>query len=96
MLNEGLKIVGTDGEEFRNEIGAFERSGIKEIVLPSTLVELAKSSFKKCLCLKRVWVEQHCQIRIKDYVESDVDVRVFQAGDRDLLESIRRRAKKDE
>ena len=86
-LNEGLETVGTDDEESTNEIGVFRDSGIKEIVLPGTLVKLSKKSFEDCRSLERVWVEQHCKISIKDYVQSDVDVRVFRAGDKIPLSS---------
>ena len=47
MLNEGLETVGTY-EEVCDEIGAFEGSGIKEAVLPGTLVQLGENSFKDC------------------------------------------------
>lgn len=87
VLNEGLEAVGEENEK-SNDNGAFEFSGIKEIVLPSTLVQLGKDTFKDCCFLKRVWVEQYCQICIADYVEPKVDVQVFQAGDGDPLESI--------
>ena len=58
VLNEGLEAVGEDDEDFHYSVtGAFELSGIKEIVLPSTLVQLGKDTFKDCCFLKRVWVE---------------------------------------
>lgn len=80
VLNEGLEIVGVNDYAYCMT-SPFENSGIKEIVLHSTLVKLNKGSFRYCYSLKRVWVEQHCRVRITDYVESDVDVRVFRAGD---------------
>ena len=58
-------------------------------MLPGTLVELGEKSFKDCYYLERVWVERHCRIRNKDYVESKVDVRVFRAGNKTLLSHIR-------
>ena len=91
VLNEGLETVGTENEE-SNDNGAFKLSGIKEIVIPGTLAKLSKKSFEDCKFLERVWVEQHCKIRIADYVQSDVDMRVFRAGDKIPLSS----AEKDE
>ena len=61
-------------------------------MIPGTLAKLSKKSFEDCKFLEKAWVEQHCKIRIKDYVQSDVDVRVFRAGDKIPLSS----AEKDE
>ena len=92
MLNEGLETLGEDDEESRDESGAFEASGIKEVVLPGTLKTLGKNSFYDCKFLKKVWVEQRCRIRIKGYVKTKVDVRVFRAGDKIHLDSIQNNA----
>ena len=48
VLNEGLEVVGTDSKKSGCENGTFEHSGIKEAVLPSTLVTLGKNLFKDC------------------------------------------------
>ena len=96
VLNEGLEVVGIDSTEYNYGIGAFEKSGIKEIVLPGTLVKLDGSTFVKCDCLERVWVEQHCQIRVASCVRSKVDVQIFQAGDGNPLDNILNSAEKDE
>ena len=89
VLNEGLEIVGTDNKKSRYENGAFECSDIKELVIPGTLVNLSENSFRDCIFLERVWVEQRCQINIANYVRSRVDVRVFRTGDKIFLSSIR-------
>ena len=81
VLNEGLTAMLATGERLFRDNGTFECSGIKEIVLPGTLVQLGEDAFRYCDFLERVWVEQRCQIHIADFVESDVDVRVFQVGD---------------
>ena len=96
VLNEGLEALGEDDEESCNEVGFFEYSGLKEIVLPGTLVKLGRNAFQQCRSLKRVWIEQRCQIRIKDYLQPEVDVRVFRAGDESLLRHIRNGAANDE
>ena len=95
VLNEGLEVVGTDSTE-HNRIGVFEDSDIKEIVLPSTLAKLDGNTFVKCDCLERVWVEQHCQIRVASCVRSKVDVQIFQAGDGNPLDNILNSAEKEE
>ena len=94
VLNEGLETVGTENEESYDN-GAFKLSGIKEIVIPGTLAKLSKKSFEDCKFLERVWVEQHCKIRIADYVQSDVDVQIFQVGDGNPLDNILNNAGKD-
>ena len=98
VLNEGLEALGEDDElnKMRMRImrdilinkSTFEESGLKEIVLPSTLVKLDENVFKGCYYLKRVCVEQRCQIRIKDYVRPEVDVQIFWAEDGNPLDSM--------
>ena len=68
-------------------MSTFEHSGIKEIVLPSTLVKLGRNAFQQCRSLKRVWIEQRCQIRVKDYLQPEVDAQVFRAEDGNPLDS---------
>ena len=89
VLNEGLEALGEDDEESCNEVGAFEYSGLKEIVFPGTLAKLTKNSFRYCYSLERVWVGQRCRARVADYVKSSVDVRVFREGDESILDGIR-------
>ena len=96
VLNEGLETVGEDDEKSSSGYGVFKSSGIEELVLPSTLVKLGRNTFQKCRSLKKVWIEQRCQIRIKDYLQPEVDVRVFRAGDESLLRHIRNGAANDE
>ena len=45
VLNEGLETVGTDGKESNDKSCVFDHSGIKEIVLPGTLVQLDRDVF---------------------------------------------------
>ena len=56
-LDEGFDVLEIGSTELNNDFGAFERSGIKEIVLPGTSVILDRNTFAKCDCLERVWVE---------------------------------------
>ena len=95
-LNEGLETVGIGNKEPRDENGAFGCSGIKEVVIPGTLTTLARDSFENCRCLERVWVEQHCRIRIADYVAPKVDVRVFRVGGKSPLVNSQSRARRKE
>ena len=60
------------------------------------MVKLGTNSFKECHFLERVWVEQRCQVRVADYVDSSVDVRVFQAGDKIPLGSVQNNVGNDE
>ena len=87
VLNEGLETVGEDDEKSSSGYGVFKSSGIEELVLPSTLVKLGRNTFQKCRSLKKVWIEQRCQIRIKDYLQPEVDAQVFRAGDGNPLDS---------
>ena len=97
VLNEGLEALGEDDEPNKMkrhnmwdpliDKSTFELSGIKEIVLPGTLVKLSENSFQQCRSLKRVCVEQRCQIRVKDYLQPGVDVQIFRAEDGNPLNS---------
>ena len=96
VLNEGLEALGEDDEPDKMKMrdmrdllinkSTFEESGLKEIVLPGTLVKLSENSFQQCRSLKRVWVEQRCQIRVKDYLQPGVDVQIFRAEDGNPLD----------
>ena len=59
-------------------------------------MKLGKNSFKECRFLERVWVEQRCQVRVADYVDSSVNVRVFQVGDKTPLGSVQNNVGTDE
>ena len=55
-LNEGLAVLGTkeQGGEMQFYYGVFERSGLRTVSLPSTLVAVEENAFADCKDLKSV------------------------------------------
>ena len=64
----------TNGTEYIGK-ECFKESGIKRIALPSTLLEIGDNAFSGCDRLKVVWVEEDCELDVREYVGEDVEVR---------------------
>lgn len=60
VLNEGLERLSDHG----SKCGIFQRSGIEELMLPSTLREISELTFSECTNLKIVWIEQGSPIDV--------------------------------
>lgn len=52
----------------------FNKSGIEEITLPSTLKEIHDDAFKNCNNLKTIWIEEGCTPDVRKYVGNSVDI----------------------
>ena len=50
MLNEGLEVLGTDEltPEGKRYPGVFEKSGLRNVVFPSTLKRIEYNAFAGC------------------------------------------------
>ena len=68
---EGRRSLGNAG--VWNKI--FQESRVEEIVLPSTLREIASGIFNDCKDLKTVWVAEGCPLDVRKFVGDTVDAR---------------------
>ena len=59
MLNEGLKVLGTD-EYFDDEIyrGVFEESAVERVSFPSSLKRIEYGAFRSCANLVKITLPQ--------------------------------------
>lgn len=96
VLNEGLTTIGEDGMLFCSEDNdpyyikdrsyrpsygsAYQKVGIEEITLPSTLEKIGDNTFCGCLRLKVVWVRDGCRVNVKRCVNDSVAVLPMMQG----------------
>lgn len=62
---EGIESLGRDDKSSDSWGELFKGSGVKEVVLPSTLREMSPNIFKDCGSLKTVWVAKGCKLNIR-------------------------------
>lgn len=62
VLNEGLEAL-RDGydDEYLGYYGVFQRSGVEEVVLPSTLLDVGQKAFLGCGGLRTIRARDGCR-----------------------------------
>ena len=63
-----------DGVEYIGR-GCFQCSGVEEVALPGTLMEIGEKAFCSCGSLRVVFLEGRCQVDVRKYVSESVTLR---------------------
>lgn len=72
---EGRETLGKDEECAGIWNAIFRKCGVEEVMLPSTLKEISSDIFEGCETLRIVRTAKGCKAKVKNIVDSSVEVR---------------------